>query len=202
MKKFLLNFFVYLTCLFIFFNLQYSYFYEIYMAEHLIFPYAIHPFDICELYPQTWIFIKKSYCILFVLAYSIIHFNIVYRISSFIKSRNLDFSKIFKFSPKFKLHKSKHKKSISNVKENDTLSLKIGLSANNESIFVSEKGLFQNILITGTIGSGKTSSAMYPFTRQLITYKANIPNEKLGMLILDVKRKLCKRGTKICNIMW
>ena len=47
--------------------------------------------------------------------------------------------------------------------------------------------MYQNILITGTIGSGKTSSAMYPFTKQLIEYKSNNTNEKLGMLILDVK---------------
>ena len=28
---------------------------------------------------------------------------------------------------------------------------------------------------------------MYPITKQLISYRANAPNEKLGMLILDVK---------------
>ena len=43
------------------------------------------------------------------------------------------------------------------------------------------------IFITGTIGSGKTSSAMYPFTKQLIEYKADSKFEKLSMLILDVK---------------
>jgi hypothetical protein len=48
-------------------------------------------------------------------------------------------------------------------------------------------GLYQNIFITGTIGSGKTSSAMYPFTLQLMEYKAFNTNEKLAMLILDVK---------------
>ena len=35
-------------------------------------------------------------------------------------------------------------------------------------------------MVTGTIGTGKTSSAMYPFTKQLI-------NMNIGMLILDVK---------------
>ncbi|MCI8655289.1 MAG: type IV secretion system DNA-binding domain-containing protein [Clostridia bacterium] len=50
-----------------------------------------------------------------------------------------------------------------------------------------ESGLYQNFLITGTIGSGKTSSAMYPFTEQLIKYNAMNPNDKIGMLILDVK---------------
>ena len=47
--------------------------------------------------------------------------------------------------------------------------------------------MYQNILITGTIGTGKTSSAMYPFTKQLMEYKSYNTKEKLGMLILDVK---------------
>ncbi len=42
-------------------------------------------------------------------------------------------------------------------------------------------------MITGTIGSGKTSSAMYPFTKQLINFESSNNSDKLGMLILDVK---------------
>lgn len=57
----------------------------------------------------------------------------------------------------------------------------------NNPIYIPEYGLYQNILITGTIGTGKTSSAMYPFTKQLVYYEANNLNKKLGMLILDVK---------------
>ena len=56
-----------------------------------------------------------------------------------------------------------------------------------EPIYISEKSLYQNILITGTIGVGKTSSAMYPFTKQLIEYNSHNYFQKLGMLILDVK---------------
>ena len=56
-----------------------------------------------------------------------------------------------------------------------------------EEIYIPEKGLYQNFLITGTIGSGKTSSAMYPFTKQLIEYNSKNPTDKIGMLILDVK---------------
>ena len=55
-------------------------------------------------------------------------------------------------------------------------------NSSGQSIYLSEKSLFQNILITGTIGTGKTSSAMYPFTEQFIANKQKIP-----MLILDVK---------------
>ena len=57
----------------------------------------------------------------------------------------------------------------------------VGNSVENDStIIIPEKGLYQNILITGTIGTGKTSSAMYPFTKQLL-------DKNIGMLILDVK---------------
>ena len=56
-----------------------------------------------------------------------------------------------------------------------------------KKIYIPESGLYQNFLITGTIGSGKTSSAMYPFTNQLLEFNSNNKNKKMGMLILDVK---------------
>ena len=65
--------------------------------------------------------------------------------------------------------------------------LLVGKSLNGENIYISDKSLYKNILVTGSIGSGKTSSCMYPFTRQLISYKANDFAKKLGFLILDVK---------------
>ena len=69
----------------------------------------------------------------------------------------------------------------STIVDPGNLYLKIGMDLNNNSIsIIPEKGLYQNILITGTIGTGKTSSAMYPFLEQLI-------NRNIGMLILDVK---------------
>ena len=70
---------------------------------------------------------------------------------------------------------------------NENLSLIIGETKNKIPVIVPESGLYQNFLITGTIGSGKTSSAMYPFTRQLIEYNSKHPDDKIGMLILDVK---------------
>lgn len=67
------------------------------------------------------------------------------------------------------------------------MSLYIAKDNNGSPIILPEASLYQNILITGTIGSGKTSSAMYPFTRQLIKYNYDDEENKLGMLILDVK---------------
>ena len=67
------------------------------------------------------------------------------------------------------------------------LGLLIGKDLNNNKIYVPEKSLYQNFLITGSIGSGKTSSAMYPFTKQLLYYEASNALKKIGFLILDVK---------------
>ena len=47
--------------------------------------------------------------------------------------------------------------------------------------------MYQNFLITGTIGTGKTSSAIYPFVNQFLKYNCEHLNDKIGMLILDVK---------------
>ncbi len=46
---------------------------------------------------------------------------------------------------------------------------------------------------------GKTSSAMYPFTKQLIKYKCDDENSKLGMLILDVKGNYYSQVSKYVN---
>ena len=43
-------------------------------------------------------------------------------------------------------------------------------------VFVPESGLYQNFLITGTIGSGKTSSAIYPFVNQFLKFNSNNKN--------------------------
>lgn len=66
--------------------------------------------------------------------------------------------------------------------DNDSFSLLVGKSLSGKKVYIPEKSLYQNILIIGSIGCGKTSSAMYPFTRQLLSMK-----QKPGFLILDVK---------------
>ena len=69
----------------------------------------------------------------------------------------------------------------------NNINLLIGKDSNGKPVHIPEKSLYQNMLITGGIGTGKTASAMYPFTKQLIKYKNNNSSEKLGFLILDVK---------------
>jgi len=136
----------------------------IFISDTIIFPFAIHPFNICEEQPVIWNTIK----FLFIFDYLFSNFIVF----------NLFFTKLF--SKKIKPNKNIEK-------NNNELNLNIGFNSLNNLIKIPEKSLYQNILITGTIGTGKTSSAMYPFTKQLIEYKSNITEEKLGMLILDVK---------------
>lgn len=108
----------------------------------------------------------------------------IYIFSNFIIS-NFLFNKFF---IKILTKKIKNNKRNNYLENNEKLTLLIGKNFNNnENIFIPENGMYQNFLITGTIGSGKTSSAMYPFTKQLLEYNSKNIDDKIGMLILDVK---------------
>ena len=168
MKKYSKIILIYFVALLIGVAFIYLVFMPIFYAKSLIFPYAVHPFDICKVYPQIWLLIKRLYIITFIISYSILLIKILKKFKSkYVENNNTSV--------------------IEDYKLNNEINLVVGTNAKNEYVKISEKGLYQNIFITGTIGSGKTSSAMYPFTSQLIEYKAMSTKEKLAMLILDVK---------------
>jgi hypothetical protein len=58
---------------------------------------------------------------------------------------------------------------------------------------IPERGLFTGIAIFGAIGSGKTSGCMYPFTDQLLAFRAKDPERRIGGLILEVKGDFCHK---------
>lgn len=155
---FLLSFALYITIIFILF-------YPIFTASSIIFPYSITEFDICLVYPQTWISIKRFYIISCFISFTILFFKFFSYFSTRCSIKNI---------------------SVGTPKINEELNLLVGFF-NNSNIYIPEKGLFQNILVTGTIGTGKTASALYPFTKQLISYKSDIHSQKIALLILDVK---------------
>lgn len=157
------------------------YLYPLFISDSVIIPYAIYPFDICIRAPIAWKYLKFFYVITFIFS-SLVCSNIFF---TFI-TKNKSFKKI---------NLTKNKQSI---KPSSDLYLHIGMSQDNEPVYLDESGLYQNILITGTIGSGKTSSAMYPFTKQLmqITYDES---HKIGMLILDVKGNYYKQVKKYAS---
>ena len=158
-------------------------FQKIFYSNNILIDFALHPFNICEKYPDLWNFIKISY---------VLSFN-----TSILIISTLIYSTIF---PKETNKKNSNNSSENNNTLNSELNLLVGTDINDNFVYIGEKGLYQNILITGTIGSGKTSSAMYPFTRQLIEYKSENRKEKLGLLILDVKGNYHKQVEKYCNL--
>ena len=129
-------------------------------ADNLIYYSHFKIFNFLIENPNLWNFTK----ILFIITSISSTFIIFYFIYSLFKSQ---------------------KNIITNLNNAPKFGLLIGIDNNKKKIYIPEKGLYQNFLITGTIGSGKTSSALYPFTKQLInqTYF----NNKLSFLILDVK---------------
>lgn len=151
------------------------FFKPIYFASSLIIPYAIYPFDICISAPVAWKYMKFFH----VISSCYIFFLLIY--STFGKL-------LIK-----KIHIEKKKNSLQNL-DKSVFNLYLGNSSNNNtSIYLPEKSLYQNMLITGTIGTGKTSSSMYPFAKQLIEYEASDALKKFGMLILDVKGNFYKQ---------
>lgn len=174
--------------------LGYKLFSDILYANSVIITYGIEPFDICVKNPDLWKYIKIAFVISYMFS-SVIISNFVYFIFKKLIKILIDTFK--NISEKLNIIKDKKnekskKFSLSSSffvdKINEDLKLFIGNSFEDKStIYLSSRSLYQNVLVTGTIGTGKTSSAMYPFTKQLIEYKADSPSEKIGMLVLDVK---------------
>lgn len=158
-------------------------FFPIYKSNSIYISCGIFSYNICNKQPTFWLFLKILFNISSLINIIVISNSIFNKIKV---SSNLS-SKIIKSYPQASPQINKNK-----------LQLLIGFK-NNTPIYVPEKGLYQNMLITGTIGSGKTSSAMYPFTKQLIYYQYNNEYEKIGMLILDVKGNYYKQVKEFCN---
>lgn len=177
-KRFLFILFFALFLTFVSFLL----FKNIFFANSIIFSFSVHPFDLCSTYSNFWNSFKKVYIIISFISFSIIS--------------NLLFSLLSRY---FLKSKQPLKESISNIPEKNKLSLFVGLDDTNSSVYIPEKGLYQNVLVTGTIGSGKTSSLLYPALKQLISFNSENNQSKLSMLILDVKGNFYRQVLAYAN---
>ena len=111
--------------------------YPIFNSNEVIITYGLEPFDINRDYPKMWYYLKIIYMVTFIFS------NLIY--SNFIYSKL-----IIRF---FKTEKKKLEVKVNK----DQINLLIGRDEkNNINIYLPESGLYQNFLITGTIGSGKT----------------------------------------------
>lgn len=166
------------------------------LSNSIIIDYGLRDFDICLEQPVLWHYIKIAFIISYIGSSTFI-FNSLYSIFSNTFKRLKSKTK----KPKNKKH-TKFKWNLPSLIENSSynFTLFIGVNENSEKIIIDEKSLYQNILITGTIGTGKTSSAMYPFTKQLISYNAEDFSSKIGLLILDVKGNYYKKVKEFAEI--
>ena len=146
----------------------------VFKSNEVIIEYGLKPFNIVSESPKVWFYLKKIFVATFIFS------NIIYS--------NYIYSKLLVKSTKKKIKKEKY-----NIKT-EKLNLLIGNDVKTgKNIYLPESGLYQNFLITGTIGSGKTSSVMYPFTQQILKYNSENPDKKIGTLILDVKGNYYKQ---------
>ena len=164
--------FLFFLCFLLLISFNLFIFYPIFISKNIIIQFAIHPFNICTEYPEFWNFFKIFYIVILVFSSSSISYILI---TTFIK-------------------KEPQTQEVQPTTLDNNLKILVGYSpSQKKNIFLPEKSLYQNILITGTIGSGKTSSAIYPFSEQLIKYHCDKPKEKLGILCLDVKGNFYKQ---------
>lgn len=159
---------------------SYKFFKPLYQAQEVIVSFGLHPSDICHDNSILWNYLKIS----FIFFYSFSNFIII---NSLITRFNL-----FENNNTSPQNINNDQNSLKHSQSD--LQLLIGKDiSTNMNVYLPESGLYQNFLITGTIGTGKTSSAMYPFTEQLMKYNSLHINNKLGILILDVKGNYFKQ---------
>src|SRR5262249_25454554 len=62
---------------------------------------------------------------------------------------------------------------------------------------IPRRGLHTGMMILGAVGTGKTSACMYPYIDQLLAWRANSADERIGGLILEVKGDFCAQVREI-----
>src|SRR5436309_4498601 len=58
---------------------------------------------------------------------------------------------------------------------------------------IPERGLSTGIAVFGAVGSGKTSTCLYPYAEQILSYEAANPEKRIGGLVLEVKGDFCRK---------
>lgn len=111
--------------------------------------------DICSMLGKNFILFKILYFVFF----SLFVINFSYKFISYYTDK--------KFNKKSTLKK-------------DELKIFLGKDENENDVYIKNNGIFQNILITGSIGSGKTSAAISGIVLELV-------RNNISGLIIDIK---------------
>lgn len=121
-------------------------------------------------------------------------FKVLYYISSMICIYIMCFTYKAKIFEVLKKVKSRNEYDISGTPSAEDKLFFLGAFEKGTPVFLKQKSMYQNMLITGSIGSGKTSGAICNITESLI-------QRGIGGVILDAKgsfissvRKMCKKA--------
>lgn len=105
----------------------------IYLSNSIIIPYSLSHYDICISNPNLWLKIKFYFFVFYIIS-SLIVSNSLYMLLF----KNKSFSK--------KVHNSHE-----SLNFDSDLTLLVGKNKNDNFVYIPEKSLYQNILVTGTI---------------------------------------------------
>jgi hypothetical protein len=68
---------------------------------------------------------------------------------------------------------------------------KVGRAPTPTWLTIPQRGLYTGVMILGAVGTGKTSACMYPYVDQLLRWRADDADRKVGGLVLEVKGDFC-----------
>src|SRR6478609_9185150 len=74
-----------------------------------------------------------------------------------------------------------------------------GRAAEPQWLTVPQRGLYTGIMIVGAIGTGKTSACMYPYVDQLVGWRSQDPQRKVGGLVMEVKGDFCQQVRRMLS---
>jgi hypothetical protein len=58
---------------------------------------------------------------------------------------------------------------------------------------IPQRGLYIGVMVIGAVGTGETSACMFPYTDQLVRWKASDRERKIGGLVLELKGDFCQQ---------
>jgi hypothetical protein len=56
---------------------------------------------------------------------------------------------------------------------------------------IPQRGLYTGVMVIGAVGTGKTSACMYPYVDQLLRWRADDEQRRIGGLVMEVKGDFC-----------
>src|SRR5688572_21169273 len=74
-----------------------------------------------------------------------------------------------------------------------------GRSSEPTWLTIPQRGLYTGVMVVGAVGTGKTSACMYPYVDQLLRWRSQDEQRKVGGLVMEVKGDFCRQVSTILD---